>query len=123
MIRKTTRWGVDLGRRGNGKVKYFPTRQALEDWLMRGYDSCEGAERRHYEDMLVQLDDGNTILKYDDVDHVASVRESVESGELTDDYWRMMDGEEIDVKNLWRPTGDKEMDTFNTVKSWLMGSS
>ena len=48
-------------RRLGQHEKYFTThllltkqqsREALEDWLVAGYDSCEGAEKARYEDML-----------------------------------------------------------------------
>ena len=71
------KWGVDLGRRANGKIKWFRTREELEDWLYDGYNSTEGAEQAHYEDMLAQLDEGQNILKYDNSDDHALVREGV----------------------------------------------
>lgn len=117
------KWGVDLGRRANGKIKWFKSRQDLEDWLYDGYNSTEGAEQYHYEDMLAQLDDGQTILKYDNSDNYAMVREGISTDGTTEDFERLMSGEEIDVKNLWKPTGDEYKDKVNIAKSWLLGAS
>ena len=119
------KWGVDLGRRASGKIKWFRTREELEDWLYHGYNSTEGAEQAHYEDMLAQLDDGQNILKYDNSDNYALVHEGLSSSDegTTEDFERLMSGEEIDVKNLWEPTGDEYKDKVNIAKSWLMGAS
>ena len=77
MDRQTTsgKWGVDLGYMGRGKIKWFPSREALEDWLVKGYDSCEGSEKARYEDMLAQLDDGINIVNYDNIDNYGIVNE------------------------------------------------
>jgi hypothetical protein len=120
MNRQTSgKWGVDLGYMGRGKIKSFPSRDALEDWLVAGYDSCEGSEKARYEDMLAQLDDGINIVNYDNIDNSGIVNEDSPS----EDYDRFMSGEEVDVKNLWKPTGDAWQDKVNIAKSWLVGAS
>lgn len=58
-------------------AKWFPSREALEDWLVDGYDSCEGSEKARYEDMLAQLDDGIKIVNYDNIDNYGIVNEAV----------------------------------------------
>ena len=81
---KSGKWGVDLGYMGRGKIKWFPSREALEDWLVAGYDSCEGSEKARYEDMLAQLDDGIRIVNYDNIDNYGIVNEDSPSEESLD---------------------------------------
>ena len=46
-------------------IKCFTSKDAIFGWLMDGICGCEGAEREHYNEMMVQLRDGATTLYYD----------------------------------------------------------
>lgn len=46
------------------RMKVFPDKKSAYDWIISGMRGCEGAERDHYVDLLIQLEDGNTTLYY-----------------------------------------------------------
>ena len=55
--------GVSVVDRWNSKWKRtFKTAAEAEDWLLDGMASCEGAERDHYVNMMMELKGGAKIL-------------------------------------------------------------
>jgi hypothetical protein len=38
--------------------------EACRKWLMEGIAGCNGAERDHFVNMLLELEDGETTLRY-----------------------------------------------------------
>lgn len=46
------------------KYRVFRSRKAAKEWIMEGLVGCEGAEREHYVNMLVELESGKNTLTY-----------------------------------------------------------
>lgn len=47
-------------------LRTFSSKKDARTWIMEGLRSCEGAEREHYVDMLMQLEGGATTLYYNE---------------------------------------------------------
>lgn len=46
-------------------IHTFATGVSCREWIMRGLNACEGAEREHYASLLSQLESGEHELSYD----------------------------------------------------------
>lgn len=44
--------------------KEFSSKKECLEWVLEGMRSCDGAERDHYVDMLMELQTGATTLHY-----------------------------------------------------------
>jgi hypothetical protein len=44
--------------------KEFSSKKACRKWLMEGIAGCDGAERDHFVNMLLELEDGEKTLHY-----------------------------------------------------------
>lgn len=58
-------YGVDLSfDRRKSRIRWFYSAAALQEWLEEGLEATDGAERSHYDDMLVQFEMGRMVLRY-----------------------------------------------------------
>ena len=44
--------------------KEFSSKKACRKWLMEGIAGCDGADRDHFVNMLLELEDGEKTLHY-----------------------------------------------------------
>lgn len=65
MKRKKKEYEIwDYAPHGSFVIRIFPTKRKCYEWLLDGMRGCEGAERDHYVNMLLQLEEGRTKLIY-----------------------------------------------------------